>query len=64
MLALGWAALFVDAWRLGRPLELRQRRRLALAGVNAVVSLGVAGCLLFGAHLVAVQRDLVVDAVR
>ena len=60
VLAVGWAALFVDAWRLGRPLELRQRRRLALAGVNLVVSLAVAGVLLFGAHLVAVQRDLVV----
>lgn len=59
VLAVGWAALFVDAWRLGRPLELQQRRRMALAGVNLVVSLGVAGGLLFGAHLVAVQRDLV-----
>ncbi len=60
VLAIGWAGLFVDAWRLGRPLELKQRQRMALAGFNAVVSLTVVGCLLFGAHLVAVQRDLVV----
>ncbi len=59
VLAVGWAALFVDAWRLGRPLELGQRQRMALAGVNVVVSLTVAGCLLFGAHLVGVQRDLI-----
>jgi LCP family protein required for cell wall assembly len=29
-LALGWAALFVDAWRLGRPDRLPQRDRRAL----------------------------------
>jgi polyisoprenyl-teichoic acid--peptidoglycan teichoic acid transferase len=59
-LALGWAALFVDALRLGRPLELQQRQRLALTGVNAALSLIVAGSLLFGAHLVNVQRDFIV----
>lgn len=59
VLAVGWASLFVDAWRLGRPLELPQRHRLTLTGLNALLSLGVAGVLLFGAHLVNVQRDLI-----
>ena len=57
--AVGWAALFVDAWRLGRPLELRRGHRLALGGLNASLSLLVAGSLLFGAHLVNVQRGFI-----
>jgi LCP family protein required for cell wall assembly len=56
--AIGWAALFVDAWRIGQPLTLAMRRRRAVVGVNGVLCLSVAGSLLFGAHLVGVQRDL------
>lgn len=59
-LAIGWAALFVDAWRLGQPLSLQQRQRLAAVGLNGFLSFAVAGTLLFGAHLVAVQRDFIV----
>ena len=59
LLAVGWAALFVDAWRLGRPLELERRHRLVLGGLNATLSLLVAGSLLFGAHLVNVQRGFI-----
>ena len=33
-LAVGWAFLFMDAWRLGQPLGLQQRQRLAVVGVN------------------------------
>jgi LCP family protein required for cell wall assembly len=58
--AVGWAFLFVDAWRLGQPLSLGMAHRRAVVGVNGVLSLTVAGTLLFGAHLVAVQRDLIV----
>lgn len=54
VLAVGWAALFVDAWRLGQPLELRQKQRLAIVGINGFLSLGVAGALLFASHVVAV----------
>lgn len=57
VLALGWAALLVDAWRLGQPLALQQRQRLAAVGLNAVLTFTVAGTLLFGAHLAGVQRD-------
>ncbi|GAB2885227.1 hypothetical protein GCM10027026_40980 [Myroides odoratimimus subsp. xuanwuensis] len=56
-LAIGWAVLFMDAWRLGAPLTLRQNHRLAVVGVNGVLCFSVAGTLLFGAHLVGVQRD-------
>lgn len=60
ILAIGWAALFFDAWRLGEPLTLRQGQRLTVVGVNGVLCLTVAGTLLFGAHVVGVQRDFIV----
>ncbi|WP_240617310.1 LCP family protein [Nocardioides speluncae] len=60
ILAVAWAALFFDAWRLGEPLTLRQGQRLTVVGVNGVLCLSVAGTLLFGAHVVGVQRDFIV----
>jgi LCP family protein required for cell wall assembly len=60
VLAIGWAALFMDAWRIGQPLTLSMSHRRAVVGVNGLLSLTVAGTLLFGAHLVGVQRDLVI----
>ena len=58
--AVGWAFLFFDAWRLGQPLSLGLGHRRAIVSVNGVLCLSVAGTLLFGAHLVAVQRDFIV----
>ena len=57
--ALGWAGLFVDAWRLGEPLELRQKQRLAMVGINGLLCFSVAGSLLFASHIVGVQRDFI-----
>ncbi len=59
-LAIGWAFLFVDAWRIGQPLTLRQNHRLAVVGVNGVLCFSVAGTLLMGAHMVGVQRDFMI----
>lgn len=59
-LAIGWAALFLDAWRIGQPLSLQFQHRRAVVGVNGVLCFSVAGSLLFGAHMVGVQRDLIV----
>jgi LCP family protein required for cell wall assembly len=59
VVAVGWAALFVDAWRLGQPLELRQKQRLAMVGINGVLCMSVAGSLLFASHVVGVQRDFI-----
>lgn len=56
-LAVGWALLFMDAWRLGQPLGLQQRQRIAVVGVNGLLCFTVAGALLFGAHMVGVQRS-------
>jgi polyisoprenyl-teichoic acid--peptidoglycan teichoic acid transferase len=60
VIAVGWAALFMDAWRIGQPLTLSTQHRRAVVGVNGLLSLSVAGVLLFGAHLVGVQRDFMV----
>lgn len=57
--ALVWAGLLIDTWRLADPLRLDQRRRLAIAGCNGVLCLSLTGALLFGSHLVAVQRDFI-----
>jgi LCP family protein required for cell wall assembly len=57
--AVGWAFLLVDAWRIGQPLSLTMRHRRAAIGVNGAFCLFVASALLFGSHVVGVQRDLV-----
>lgn len=59
VLAVGWATLFVDAWRLGQPLSLGPRQRLAVVGLNGLLCFSVAGSMLFGAHLVGVQREFI-----
>jgi LCP family protein required for cell wall assembly len=58
-LAVGWALLFFDAWRIGQPLTLSMAHRRAVVGVNGFLALSVAASLLFGAHLVGVQRQLI-----
>ncbi|GGF56270.1 hypothetical protein GCM10011519_32770 [Marmoricola endophyticus] len=59
LVALGWAYLFLDAWRLGDPMRLRQKQRLAMVGVNGFLCFAVAGSLLFASHIVTVQRDFI-----
>ncbi len=58
-LALAWAWLIVDSWRLADPLALTRTQRLALTVVNGVACFSTTGALLFGSHLVAVQRDFI-----
>ncbi len=60
-LAVGWAYLFLDAWRLGQPLTLQRQHRLAVVGVNGFLCFSVAGALLFGAHVVGVQRQFMIS---
>ncbi len=60
VLAIAWAALFIDAWRLGAPLTYGLQHRRTTVLVNGVLCFSVAGTLLFGAHLVGVQRDLTI----
>ncbi len=57
--AIAWVALIIDAWRLGRPLELRRNHRLWMTGINSALCFVTAGALFFAAHLVAVQSSFV-----
>jgi LCP family protein required for cell wall assembly len=57
--AIAWVALLVDAWRLGRPLEMRRNHRLWMTGLNSVLCFVTAGTMFFAAHLVAVQSSFI-----
>jgi LCP family protein required for cell wall assembly len=59
VMAVGWALLFLDAWRIGQPLSLSLGHRRAVVGLNGLLCLSVAGVLLFGAHVVGVQRSFI-----
>lgn len=56
---VAWAALFVDAWRIGQPLSLHLGHRRAVVVLNGALAFTVAASLLFGAHLVEVQRSFI-----
>ncbi|MGI8458466.1 MAG: LCP family protein [Propionibacteriaceae bacterium] len=58
VLAVGWAGLFVDAWRISRPPELGKRHRLGFAILNLTLVLLVSGGLLASASMVSAQRSL------
>jgi anionic cell wall polymer biosynthesis LytR-Cps2A-Psr (LCP) family protein len=59
VLGICWLALFVDAWRLGRPPSLRGPHRFASAGISLTLMAGVTTPMAYGAHLLDVQRNLV-----
>lgn len=61
VLAICWLALFVDAWRLGRPPTLRRPHRLAAATISLTLMAGVAAPMAYGAYLIDTQRDLIGD---
>ena len=60
LVAVGWALLLIDAWRLGEPLSLVKNQRLTVVGINGLLCFTVAGTLLFSAHQVGVYRDFVI----
>lgn len=57
--AVAWAGLFIDAWRLGRPLELDLKQRRIVVAINGALAFSVAATLIFGAHLVGVHKSMV-----
>ncbi|MGQ0844493.1 MAG: LCP family protein [Sporichthyaceae bacterium] len=61
VLAACWLALFVDAWRLGRPPSLRRQHRALPAALSLALMAGVAVPLGYGAYLVDLQRRLIQD---
>ena len=57
--AIAWVALIIDAWRLGRPLEMARNHRLWMTGLNGALCFVTAGTMFFAAHLVAVQSSFI-----
>jgi LCP family protein required for cell wall assembly len=59
VLGIGWALLFLDAWRISSPPEMARRHRLGFA----MLSIGLAFAVLIGlfasANVVSAQRELV-----
>ncbi|BBH16531.1 hypothetical protein Back2_08180 [Nocardioides baekrokdamisoli] len=59
VVGLGWAALFIDAWRIARPMDLLRQHRSATAVVHLAMAFTVASVLLYGAHMVGAQRGMI-----
>jgi LCP family protein required for cell wall assembly len=59
LLALGWLALLVDAWRLGRPGRLQARQRAVATVVASALALGLCGPAVWASHLAGVHRDFI-----
>jgi LCP family protein required for cell wall assembly len=59
LLAIGWAALFVDAYRLGQPLTLERNHRLMTSIMDGVLIFVVVGALIYASVIVNTQRDFV-----
>jgi polyisoprenyl-teichoic acid--peptidoglycan teichoic acid transferase len=58
-LALLWALLFVDSWRLGAPKLQEPRVRAVIAVLTALLVVGTAGPMLFAAKQASAGRTLV-----
>jgi anionic cell wall polymer biosynthesis LytR-Cps2A-Psr (LCP) family protein len=61
VLGLCWVALFVDAWRLGRPPLLRRLQRVVSATLALILMAGIAAPTAYGAYLISLQRNVVTE---
>jgi LCP family protein required for cell wall assembly len=59
VLAVGWAALFIDAYRIAQPLTLERNHRLVTSILDGVLIFVVAGALIYASVIVNTQRDFV-----
>lgn len=57
VLGLCWLALFMDAWRLGRPPELVRPHRLTVSVLSLILMAGVATPAAYSANLLQAHRD-------
>ncbi len=57
--AIAWVALLIDAWRLGRPLEMARKHRLWMAGLNSAMCFVTAGVMFFAAHMVSTSQSFI-----
>jgi len=59
LLGVGWALLFLDAWRISRPPEMARRHRLGFAALSLGLAFAVVIGLVASANVVSAQRELV-----
>ena len=58
ILGLGWAALMIDAWRLGHPQEFGRSGQLVFSAVGLGLAFTIFGSFIAAASMAASQRDL------
>lgn len=58
-LALAWVALFVDAWRLARPLRLTPVRAGLVVVINTALVVGVLGTAVYASRVSTASREAV-----
>jgi polyisoprenyl-teichoic acid--peptidoglycan teichoic acid transferase len=59
VLGVGWALLFLDAWRISSPPEMARRHRLGFAALSIGLAFAVLVGLVASANVVSAQRELV-----
>ncbi|HZX04843.1 LCP family protein [Kribbella sp.] len=59
VLAVGWAALFIDAYRIAQPLTLERNHRLMTSILDGALIFVVVGALVYASAIVNTQRDFV-----
>lgn len=59
VLGLCWAALFVDAWRLGRPPTLLRGHRMVAAGISLALMGGILAPMAWSVSVLDAQRHLI-----
>ena len=57
-LGVGWAALMIDAWRLGHPQELGRSGQLAFSALGLALAFMIFGSFIAAASMAAAQHDL------
>jgi polyisoprenyl-teichoic acid--peptidoglycan teichoic acid transferase len=57
-LGLGWAALIVDAWRLGHPQELGRSGQLVFSALGLALAFTIFGSFIAAASMASAQHDL------
>jgi polyisoprenyl-teichoic acid--peptidoglycan teichoic acid transferase len=60
VLALGWVAVIVDAWRLGDPPALARKHRLTMVGVTVAVAALIATPFVYATNKLTAAHDAVV----
>lgn len=58
-LAVAWAALFIDAWRLARPLRLTPVRAGLVVVLNTALVVGVLGTAVYASRVTTASREAV-----